>query len=100
MRRRQRPKSRLARLASTLVLVAGLACLYFVGDFIRTFELLGLPVHSAQHGWLGPTPRDASRCVVDAGKVNSWECKDVSVFERHRHGCALWLRVFGYGKAT
>jgi hypothetical protein len=73
--------------------------LFFAAQFAVTFELLGYGVHSSEHGWLGPTPRNPGRCAVDIGKVNSWECDDISVFTQHRLGCQLWLRIFGYAEA-
>ena len=76
-------------------LVAG-ALLFFPVRFAIAFELLGYAVNSPSEGWLGPTPRNASACVIDAGKVNSWTCRDTSVFAEHRLGCDIWLKVFGY----
>jgi hypothetical protein len=78
-----------------VVVIAG--ALYFPVRFALTFELLGPAVHSSAKGWLGPTPRDAGACVVDAGKVNIWVCPDASVFAQHRYGCQTWLHLFRYG---
>jgi hypothetical protein len=75
--------------------VALVAAAHLPTRFIVTFEIFGPAVNSPKHGWLGPTPRGTS-CVVDAGKVNSWTCEDVSLFEEHRYGCQLWLKTFGY----
>lgn len=75
--------------------VAGVLLFYPI-RFAIAFELLGNPVRSSADGWLGPTPRDAGACVVDIGKINAWECEDTSLFVRHRYGCELWLRIFGY----
>jgi hypothetical protein len=82
---------------TTLALAVGL--LYFPVRFALTFELFGYAVVSPSAGWLGPTPRDAGKCVVDAGKVNVWQCQDTSVFAKHRVGCKLWLDFFGYSGA-
>ena len=79
---------------ASLALALGL--LYFPARFALTFELFGNAVHSPTSGWLGPTPRNAGKCVIDAGKVNSWECPDTTVFAEHRMGCSMWLRTFGY----
>jgi hypothetical protein len=78
-----------------LVGVAVVLVAWSISGFVRAFELLGPPVHSVAHGWLGPTPRGSS-CVADLGKVNDWRCEDISVFRAHRTGCRLWLLVFGY----
>ena len=78
-------------LASLLLVVL----LYSPARFVGTFEVFGSAVNSPLHGWLGPTPR-GSKCVVDVGKVNSWQCPDISIFKQHKYGCRLWLRVFGY----
>jgi hypothetical protein len=78
------------------VVVVGLV--YFPVRFALTFELLGTAVRS-ETGWLGPTPRDAGACVTDVGKVNVWRCSNTEVFSRHKYGCALWLRAFGYTDA-
>jgi hypothetical protein len=72
------------------------AVLYLPVRFAVTFELLGPAVHMPGGGWLGPTPRDAGRCVQDVGKVNSWKCSDTSVFSTHQFGCRFWLRLFSY----
>lgn len=77
-------------------LLVALIPLVLIGRFVATFEIFGLPVHQANAGWLGPTPRDAGDCVVDVGKVNTWECEDISVFEAHRLGTQLWLETLGY----
>jgi hypothetical protein len=69
--------------------------LWFVGDFVVAFELLGLPVRNNTYGWLGPTPR-SSACVEDIGKINYWTCKDIFAFTRRRVGCLLWLRLNGF----
>ena len=69
--------------------------LYLPVRFAITFELFGLPVNSPTHGWLGPTPRGSS-CVADIGKVNTWQCADISVFQKHQYGCRVWLKAFGY----
>jgi hypothetical protein len=53
-------------------------------------------VHSPGDGWLGPTPRSAGQCVVDAGKVSVWQCSDKSVFIARNFGCRLWLRFFDF----
>jgi hypothetical protein len=78
-----------------LVVVAFAVVVWPMSTFVQSFELLGPPVHSVAHGWLGPTPRNSS-CVADIGKVNDWRCEDVSVFRAHRTGCRIWLLVFGY----
>ena len=87
------------RTLAFLLLAAALPLLFFIGRFAFTFELLGSGVRSTHHGWLGPTPRNPGNCAVDIGKVNSWECSDISVFTQHRLGCDLWLRIFGYAEA-
>jgi hypothetical protein len=79
------------------IAVAATACAsYCPARFVITFELLGPAVNSPTEGWLGPTPRNAGACVVDAGKVNSWVCADKSVFRQHRYGCEQWLKLFGF----
>ena len=78
-------------------LTTAAALLFFPVRFALAFELFGNPVHSPTAGWLGPTPRSSGECVVDAGKVNSWQCQDTSVFSDHRTGCRIWLGLFGYG---
>ena len=67
---------------------------YLSFGFVLSFQLLGPPVRNNEYGWLGPTPRSSS-CAEDIGKVNYWTCGDVSVFAKHRFGCALWLRLNG-----
>lgn len=62
--------------------------------FVFVFEPFGLPVRNNDYGWLGRTPR-GSKCIMDIGKVNYWECKDISVFTSHRIQCRLWLRANG-----
>jgi hypothetical protein len=69
----------------------------YVSAFLTEFQLLGLPVRNEAHGWLGPTPRRAS-CVVDTGKINSWQCDDITIFQRYRLGCQAWLWVMGLGE--
>ena len=78
----------------------GLLCLcvtlgYQVVRFAQTFELFGPAVRNSEHGWLGPTPRNADACLMDIGKVYSWECEDISIFTEHRLGCRIWLFVIG-----
>ena len=80
---------------SSVALVLVAAALYFPVRFAMAFELFGLAVNSPVHGWLGPTPR-GSKCVADIGKVNTWQCPDTAVFQQHRYGCLVWLKVFGY----
>jgi hypothetical protein len=76
--------------------------LYWLVVFLNTFNVLGLPVRNNKYGWLGPTPwvEESApfdkKCAVDAGKINDWECADVSVFRRHRFGCWLWLKLNGF----
>ena len=84
---------------SAIAVVAVASALYYPARFVVTFELLGPAVNSPTEGWLGPTPRDAGACVVDAGKVNSWVCTDTSVFTQHRYGCKKWLKFFGFNTA-
>jgi hypothetical protein len=79
-----------------VVLFAAAVLLYFPAKFALTFEMFGNAVNSPSAGWLGPMPRNAGSCALDAGKVSSWQCADISVFTEHRYGCQLWLRVFGY----
>lgn len=84
----------------TLVAVALIVgALYLPARFALTFELFGNAVHSPTSGWLGPTPRNAGKCIADVGKVNNWQCSDTTVFAAHQMGCKLWLRVFGYTDA-
>jgi hypothetical protein len=86
-----------SRLLLALIAVAIIfGVLYLPVRFALTFELLGPAVNSPGDGWLGPTPRSAGQCVVDAGKVNVWKCSDKSVFVAHHFGCRLWLRFFDY----
>jgi hypothetical protein len=86
-----------SKLSLTLIVVVIIFGLLFLPvRFALTFELLGPAVHSANDGWLGPTPRSAGSCVVDAGKVDVWKCPDKSVFVAHQFGCRLWLRFFDY----
>jgi hypothetical protein len=87
------------RTFSLAALALAFGLLYFPARFALTFQLFGNAVHSPSNGWLGPTPRDAGKCVVDAGKVNIWQCTDATVFAEHRVGCRLWLHVFGYSGA-
>jgi len=75
-------------------LLAFAAALYPAVRFTAAFQLFGPPVRDNQHGWLGPTPR-GTQCVDDIGKVNYWRCEDVTVFQRHRFGCRLWLSANG-----
>lgn len=82
------------RLIGFVILAALAVIIYRSAVFIDTFELFGLPVRSDANGWLGPTPRDRS-CVVDIGKVHNWKCEDTAVFQRHRLGSRLWLRLNG-----
>jgi hypothetical protein len=56
--------------------------IYQITSFIVAFQMLGLPVRDDTHGWLGPTP-GRTGCVIDIGKVNYWNCPDVSLFKRH-----------------
>ena len=86
-------KARTPALAAIALL---LGMLYFPVRFALAFELFGNAVHSPTSGWLGPTPRNADKCVIDAGKVNSWQCSDMSIFAEHSMGCRLWLSAFGY----
>lgn len=91
---------RVKRLTVSAIVVAAIACaLYSPVRFVVTFELFGPAVNSSTEGWLGPTPRDAGACVVDAGKANSWVCTDTSVFTQHRYGCKKWLKLFGFSSA-
>jgi len=76
-----------------LVLLVVAAAAFPCVRFMAAFELFGLPVRD-HHGWLGPTPR-GSLCVLDIGDVNEWQCENVTIFERHRFGCRLWLRANG-----
>jgi hypothetical protein len=82
-------KGGLATIALGVVLAG-----YFTFAFVLKFEVLGPPVRNNAYGWLGPTPR-GSRCVSDIGKVNYWECEDISVFREHRTGCRVWLWANG-----
>ena len=85
-----------ARIPALVALALALGALYFPARFALAFEFFGNAVHSPTSGWLGPTPRNAGKCVVDAGKVNVWQCADTAVFAEHRIGCRLWLSAFGY----
>jgi hypothetical protein len=75
---------------------------YWLAAFLNTFEVFGLPVRNNHYGWLGPTPRTEEQtspskgCTEDIGKVNFWVCEDISVFKRHRFGCAVWLKLNGF----
>jgi len=84
--------------ASATAVVTIASGLYYPVRFAVTFELFGPAVNSPTEGWLGPTPRDAGACVVDAGKVNLWVCPDTSVFTQHR-GCQKRLKFFGFSNA-
>jgi hypothetical protein len=90
-----RSRSRLARWAvgGAILCVAVLAS--YVALFAVEFEIGGPAVRDNVHGWLGPTPR-GTRCVHDIGKVNYWVCADVSMFQRYRLGCRVWLRANGF----
>ena len=88
-----------SRYLLTFALVAAFAVLFFPVKFAMAFEIFGNPVISHEQNWLGPSPRNASSCMVDVGKVNTWVCEDTSVFAEHRYGCLLWLKVFGYSAA-
>ncbi len=83
-----------ARVAWCAALVLAAVLSYWVVAFALTFELLGSPVRSVSRGWLGPPPRDG-RCMENIGKVWEWTCKDIDVFEQHRFGARLWLRLNG-----
>jgi hypothetical protein len=87
------PRRVVIGVGAALVLVA----VAYLGAFVAEFQLLGLPVRDEVHGWLGPTPRNTS-CVVDIGKVNSWQCDDITVFRRYRFGCQAWLWAMGLGE--
>jgi hypothetical protein len=84
------------KLLTLVALALTVALLSYPARFALAFEIFGKPVHSPSAGWLGPTPRNAGTCIIDAGKVNSWNCQDTSVFSRYALGCKLWLKVFGY----
>jgi len=86
-------------LSAITILALATGLLYFPVRFALTFELFGYAVNSPGAGWLGHAPRDSGKCVVDAGKVNVWQCQDTSVFAKHRFGCKLWLDFFGYSGA-
>ena len=84
------------KLLPAVALGIAAALLFYPVRFALAFEIFGNAVHSPIVGWLGPTPRNAGNCVVDAGKVNSWECQDTTLFQQHAAGCRLWLDAFGY----
>jgi hypothetical protein len=77
------------------VAILGLCC-YLVGGFATEFEVFSPAIWSKDHGLLGPRPRH-SACVKDVGKFWVWTCDDISVFERHRMGCRIWLRMQNLG---
>jgi hypothetical protein len=70
---------------------------YFSSAFVLRFQVFGPPVWKNEYKWLGPTPRSSS-CVSDIGKVNYWECDDVSVFREHRIGCVLGCGSMAWGR--
>jgi hypothetical protein len=98
--RQQRDNRRLRRLVLSTALLSALGLSgYWTFVFFNTFNVFGLPVRDDSHGWLGPTPwaeEATPTCVVDIGKVNYWRCSDVTVFRRHRLGCALWVLLNGF----
>jgi hypothetical protein len=93
--RRTSGGSKLGRaIQGAALLLIFVSCAYYPAVFVYRFELFGLPVRDNDHGWLGPTPRGTT-CARDIGKVNYWECKDISIFEKHYLGCRIWLWANG-----
>ena len=88
-------RARWSRVGVAVACLAATVVLYQVSMFLVIFEVLGPPVRDNTHGWLGPTPRQTG-CVEDMGKMNYWNCPDVSVFQHHQLGCRVWLWANGF----
>jgi hypothetical protein len=81
---------RVRRILVVSLLIALLVCVSLIAPFAVEFQLLGPLILDKKFRPLGPMPRGTT-CVKRIEKAYVWDCPDMSVFERHRLGCRIWM---------
>jgi len=62
--------------------------------FCYRFDVLGDPVISREHGWIGPYIR-GDRHTIDAGKVGVYEGAYNTLYDSYSIPCRAWIWLNG-----